>query len=64
MEDVGLNYVHLVYFTAIRNILWPFFILCGHLVYFSSFGMFYQEKSGSLAPEGPDPLGSHLESAL
>jgi hypothetical protein len=49
MEDVGLYYDHLVYYTAIRKILWPFGIFCGRLVYFmvnwcilSRFGMFYQ----------------------
>jgi hypothetical protein len=36
----------LVYFAAIGNILWPFDIFCGHLV-FGRFGMLYKEKSGS-----------------
>jgi hypothetical protein len=31
---------HLEYFTAIRYNLWPFGIVCGHLGYFSRFGMF------------------------
>jgi hypothetical protein len=35
MENLGLFYDHLVYFTAIGNILWPFGIFCRHLVYFS-----------------------------
>jgi hypothetical protein len=35
MENVGIFYDHLVYFTAVGNILWPFGIFCGHLVYFS-----------------------------
>jgi hypothetical protein len=34
-------------FTANNYILWPFGIVCGHLVYFSRFGMLYQQKSGS-----------------
>jgi hypothetical protein len=34
MEDFGLFYGHLVYFTAILYILWPLGIFCGHLVYF------------------------------
>jgi hypothetical protein len=34
----------LVYFMTIWNILWPFGIECGHLVYFSSFGMFDPRK--------------------
>jgi hypothetical protein len=47
MEDVGMLYGRLVYFTAI-------WYICGHLVYFMviwysfpSFGMLYQEKSGN-----------------
>jgi hypothetical protein len=42
------------YFMAIWSILVPFGIFCstlvkfcGHLVYFSRFGMLYQEKSGN-----------------
>jgi hypothetical protein len=34
MENLGIFYDHLLYFTAIGNILWPFGIFCGHLVYF------------------------------
>jgi hypothetical protein len=37
IENLGILYVHLVYFMAIGNILWPFGIFCGHLVYFSPF---------------------------
>jgi hypothetical protein len=37
MENVGIFYVHLVYFTAIGNILWPFGMFCDHLVYFPLF---------------------------
>jgi hypothetical protein len=37
---VLLFYCHLVYFVAIRNILWLFGI-------FSNFGMLYREKSGN-----------------
>jgi hypothetical protein len=40
MENVSIFYDHLEYFTAIWYNLWPFGIVCGHLVYFSSFGMF------------------------
>jgi hypothetical protein len=47
MEDVGILYNHLVF-------LWPFGIYSklfgifyGYLVYFSRFGMLYQEKSGN-----------------
>jgi hypothetical protein len=37
MENLDIFYDHLVYFTAIGNILWPFGIFCGHLVFFSPF---------------------------
>jgi hypothetical protein len=39
MEKVGKFYDHLEYFTAICYNLWPFGIVCGHLVCFSQFGM-------------------------
>jgi hypothetical protein len=41
MENLGIFYDHLVYFTAIGNILWPF---CGNLVYFSPFWYFGPRK--------------------
>jgi hypothetical protein len=44
MVNVGIFYDHLVYFMALWNILWPFGIVCGHLLYFSQFGMFGQSK--------------------
>jgi hypothetical protein len=44
MENLGVFYDHLVYFTAIGNILWPFGIFCG---IFSRFGILDQEKSGN-----------------
>jgi hypothetical protein len=47
MENLGIFYDHLVYFTAIGNILWPFGIFCGNLVYFSPFGILVKEKSGN-----------------
>jgi hypothetical protein len=34
MENAGIFYAYLVYFIAIGNILWPFGIFCGHLVFF------------------------------
>jgi hypothetical protein len=49
MENIGIIYDHLVYFTAIGNILFPFGIFCGNLVYFSRFGILDQEKSGNSA---------------
>jgi hypothetical protein len=42
------SYGHLVYITAIWNILWPFGIFYGNLVYFPRFGILSQEKSGNL----------------
>jgi hypothetical protein len=44
MENIGLFYDHLVYFTAIGNILWPFGIFCGNLVYFPPFWYFGPRK--------------------
>jgi hypothetical protein len=46
-------YDHLVYFTAVRYILWPFGILNGYLVYifFPFWYMLYQEKSGNPADD-------------
>jgi hypothetical protein len=32
IENVGIFYDNLQYFTAVCNILWPFGIFCGHLV--------------------------------
>jgi hypothetical protein len=40
MENVGIFYDRLEYFTDIWYNLWPFCIARGHLVYFSKFGMF------------------------
>jgi hypothetical protein len=37
MENVGIFYVNLVYFTAIGNIFWTFGIFCDNLVYFPPF---------------------------
>jgi hypothetical protein len=47
VEDPGMFYGHVVNFPAIWFILWHFGILCVHLVYFSRFGILYQDKSGS-----------------
>jgi hypothetical protein len=44
MENLGIFFDHLVYFTAIGNILWPFGIFCGNLVYFSPFWYFGPRK--------------------
>jgi hypothetical protein len=50
MENVGIFYDHLEYFTAIWYNLWPFSIVCGHLVYFSHFGVFGPRKMATLLP--------------
>jgi hypothetical protein len=55
MEDVGIFYDHFVYFTAIWYILRPFGISHGYFVYFSRFGMLYQEKYGNTDQRHPLP---------
>jgi hypothetical protein len=48
MQNVGIFYGLLIYFTAIWYILRPLGIFYGYLVYlFSRFGMLYLEKSGN-----------------
>jgi hypothetical protein len=44
MENVGIFFENFEYFTAICNSLYPFGIVCVHLVYFSVFGMFGPKK--------------------
>jgi hypothetical protein len=44
MKNLGIFYDHLVYFTAIGNILWPFGIFWGDLVYFPPFWYFGPRK--------------------
>jgi hypothetical protein len=51
LKDVGMFYGYLVYFTSIWYNLWPFGIICGHLVYFSRFGVFGPRKSGNPVDE-------------
>jgi hypothetical protein len=48
IEDIGILYGHLVYFTTIWYIFGHlvYFMIIWH-VYFSRFGMLYQEKSGN-----------------
>jgi hypothetical protein len=62
MENGGIFYVRLVHFMTVWYILWPLGIFCGHLVnyllvfwyflvilvYFTSFRLSFQEKSGNL----------------
>jgi hypothetical protein len=45
MEDVGIFYEHLVHFTVFCYIFWAFGIVHRNFVYFSRFGILYQEKS-------------------
>jgi hypothetical protein len=56
MENLSKFFDHLVCITAIGNILWPFGIFCGNLVYFvviwyifPRFGILDQGKSGNPA---------------
>jgi hypothetical protein len=53
VEDVGQFHGHLVYFTAIWYILWPFgiFMVIWSIVFF--FDKSYQEKSGNPGPDVP-----------
>jgi hypothetical protein len=51
MEDDVIFYGHLVNFTVFCDILWTCGIVCGNLVYFSRFGILYQEKSGNPAQQ-------------
>jgi hypothetical protein len=44
MENVVIVFDHLEYFFAIWYNLWPFGIICAHLVYYSHFGMFGPRK--------------------
>jgi hypothetical protein len=65
MEDVGILYGRLVYFTAIWYTLWPFGKFFGYLVYFSLFGKLDEDKSGNPEPrahtERPKFLSQTLE---
>jgi hypothetical protein len=44
MVNVGIFYDHLEHFMAIWYNLWPFGILCGHLLHISQFVMFGPRK--------------------
>jgi hypothetical protein len=50
MEDVGILYGHLVYFTAIWSILRPFGIFYGYLVHFLMFRYVVPRKIWQLCP--------------
>jgi hypothetical protein len=47
MENVVIFFDHLEYFAAIWYNIWPFGIVCGHLVYFYVLVCLEQEKSGN-----------------
>jgi hypothetical protein len=47
MEEDGIFHGHLVQITVFCYILWTFGKFRGNLVYFSRFGILYQEKSGN-----------------
>jgi hypothetical protein len=49
MQDIGIFDGHLVHFTVYCYILWTLGVARGNLVYFSRFGILYQEKSGNPA---------------
>jgi hypothetical protein len=49
IENLGIFYEHLVYFTVIGSILWPFGIFVVIWYIFPRFGMLYQEKSANPA---------------
>jgi hypothetical protein len=56
MEDVGIFYGHLVHFMVFCYILWTFGIVCGNFIYFSPFGILYQEKSGNPGQKRDQPV--------
>jgi hypothetical protein len=45
MENIFIFYDHLEYFIAIWSNLCQFGVVCGHLVYFSHFGIFWTKKN-------------------
>jgi hypothetical protein len=55
MENVGIFYDRLEFGMAIWYNLWPFGLVCGHLVYFSYFGMFRPRRIWQ-----PWPIGEKL----
>jgi hypothetical protein len=46
--NLSIFYSHLMYFTAIWYILWPFGVFYCRLEYFLRFGLLYQENVASL----------------
>jgi hypothetical protein len=62
MENVGIFYGNLVYFTAIWSILWPFGEFHGRLVYFSRF--WYVAPRKIWQPWSPLPRRNFLRELL
>jgi hypothetical protein len=52
MEDVGIFYGHLVYFTVIWYTLWPFGIFYGYLVHLFPFWYVAPRKIWQPCPTG------------
>jgi hypothetical protein len=48
MQNVDIFYGRLVYIMTFWYNIWPFGTVCGHLVYFSRFGMFGLRKMATL----------------
>jgi hypothetical protein len=44
MEDVDIFYVHLVYFTVILYVLWPYGIFSGYFAHFFPFWYVVERK--------------------
>jgi hypothetical protein len=64
MVNIGVFYDHLEYFMAIWYNLWPFGTVCGHLLYFSCFGMFGPRKIWQPCPPAVfSPLRFNLQIA-
>jgi hypothetical protein len=59
MENVGVYYDHVEYFTAIWYNLWPFVKNCGHLVFFPTLLCLDREKSGNPAADRCFHLNVH-----
>jgi hypothetical protein len=52
MENAGMFYGHLEYFTVIGDFLWPFGNVVVIWYIFTHFGILCQEKSGNPGQEG------------
>jgi hypothetical protein len=62
MKYVDILYDHLVYFTAIWYILWPFGIFIGYLVYFfPHFGILSQNNLATLLVNTSNHVGQFYD---